>query len=110
MPTYKNSRTGRVVDVPAEAPTRRNRPKRDKQWSQKLNQMDRSRRWQRLDAAPADPEPESDPDPVGDEPAAKDIRAWAKEQGIEVPARGKLAPELVEQLKAAHAAGDPGEW
>lgn len=35
-------------------------------------------------------------------PAPKDVRAWATEQGIEVPARGKLPDAVVEQYQAAH--------
>lgn len=35
------------------------------------------------------------------EPKPADVRAWAREQGIEVPARGKLPDEVVEQYKAA---------
>lgn len=43
--------------------------------------------------------------PQGDAPAdptAKDVRAWAAENGIDVPARGKLPVEIVEQYQAAH--------
>jgi hypothetical protein len=31
-----------------------------------------------------------------------DVRAWAREQGLEVPARGKLPDEIIEQFIAAH--------
>lgn len=40
--------------------------------------------------------------PVAPEPHAKDVRAWAVENGIEVPARGKLPTEVVGAYKAAH--------
>lgn len=33
---------------------------------------------------------------------AKAVRAWAAKEGIEVPARGKLPADLVEQYRAAH--------
>lgn len=37
------------------------------------------------------------PAPGSDQgPAAKDVRAWAKAEGIEVPARGPLPDEVVE--------------
>lgn len=36
------------------------------------------------------------------QPDAKQVRAWAAAQGIEVPARGKLPAEVVEQYQAAH--------
>lgn len=41
---------------------------------------------------------------AADQPAPKDVRAWAAEQGIEVPARGKLPDTLVEQYQAAQGA------
>lgn len=104
MPTFNNTRTGRVVEVPDEAPTRRNRPKRDRQWSGKINRMDRSKRWRRVDietaAAAADDEPK---------PKAADVRAWAKEQGLDVPAKGKLPDELVEAYRAAQVDADDVE-
>jgi hypothetical protein len=34
------------------------------------------------------------------EPSPKEVRAWAREAGIEVPDRGKLPDELVERYKA----------
>lgn len=55
---------------------------------------------------------EVDPDADGQEdgaapaadstPAPKDVRAWAAQQGIEVPARGKIPAEVNEQYVAAH--------
>ena len=51
MPKFKNTRTGRIVDVPDRPETRTNRPKRDRQWSDKINRMDRSKRWERVRAA-----------------------------------------------------------
>lgn len=39
----------------------------------------------------------TDPVPVDEHPpAAKDVRAWAKEQDIDVPARGPIPDEVVE--------------
>lgn len=56
-------------------------------------------------APPARVEPPTPPTPPqGDipaDPAAKDVRAWAAENGIDVPARGKLPAEVVEQYQAA---------
>ncbi len=46
-----------------------------------------------------EPEPEAMP-----EPDPKDVRAWAKERGIEVPSRGALPAEVVEQYQAAQGA------
>ncbi|WP_239089557.1 histone-like nucleoid-structuring protein Lsr2 [Sphaerimonospora thailandensis] len=40
-----------------------------------------------------------------------DVREWAREQGVEVPARGKVSDEVVERFIAAHpdaAATDAG--
>ncbi|MEU7689678.1 Lsr2 family protein [Microbispora hainanensis] len=31
-----------------------------------------------------------------------DVREWAREQGLDVPARGKMADEVIEQFIAAH--------
>lgn len=45
-------------------------------------------------APPAPPSPDA-------APAAKDVRAWAAEQGIDVPARGQLPATIVEQYQAA---------
>jgi len=49
--------------------------------------------------AATDDEPES-PEP---KPAAKDVRAWAKEAGVDVPASGPIPAAVVEQYQAAHA-------
>lgn len=35
------------------------------------------------------------------EPSPADVRAWARERNIDVPARGALKPELVERYKRA---------
>lgn len=35
-------------------------------------------------------------------PAPKDVRAWARAQGIDVPARGQLPADVVAQYQAAH--------
>ena len=45
--------------------------------------------------AAAEPGAASDVDP-------KDVRAWAKEQGIEVSTRGRINSRVLEQYKAAH--------
>lgn len=34
--------------------------------------------------------------------SAKDVRAWAKSQGIEVPERGRIPGDVVEKYKAAN--------
>lgn len=52
----------------------------------------------KLPEAAVEPKPQHAERP---EPSAKDVRAWAAEQGIDVPARGKLPAELVEQYLAA---------
>jgi hypothetical protein len=94
MPRFRNTRSGRVVDVPDLPTTRLGHPKRDKMWAEKLAGMQRSRRWERVEA---------------DEPIATvapaDVRAWARAQGIEVSVRGKLPDELVDQYVAAQGDG-----
>jgi hypothetical protein len=47
---------------------------------------------ERVDGEPADDSPE---------PKAAEVRAWAREHGIEVSARGSITPELMERYKAA---------
>lgn len=94
MPKYRNTRTGRVVDVPDQAPTRTHRPKRDKQWAININQLDRSQRWERVDG----PAPDEGGEP---EPKPAEVRKWAKENDIEVPARRPLPDEVIEQYKEA---------
>src|SRR2546429_2773147 len=34
--------------------------------------------------------------------SAAEVRAWAKENGLDVPARGRLRPEIWDQYRAAH--------
>jgi hypothetical protein len=34
--------------------------------------------------------------------SAKEVRTWAKEQGIEVPDRGRIPFEILEKYRAAH--------
>jgi len=57
--------------------------------------------------APPEPEPEPEEEPKPEEvveeepseeeaPSDAEIRAWAKEEGIDVPARGKLAKDIVD--------------
>lgn len=61
-----------------------------------------------FDLGQADDSDADEPDaPKADEPKvdAKVVRAWAAEQGIDVPARGKLPADLVERYQAAHAEG-----
>lgn len=48
--------------------------------------------------APVEPEPEP-----ASQPDVKAVRAWAAEQGIEVPPRGKLPGDVVERYQAATA-------
>ncbi|WP_229689937.1 Lsr2 dimerization domain-containing protein [Microbispora bryophytorum] len=36
-----------------------------------------------------------------------DVREWAREQGLDVPARGKMSDEVVEQFIAAHPDASP---
>ena len=43
--------------------------------------------------------PEKDP-----EPSTAQVRAWARDKGMEVPQRGRLKPEVHEAWRAAHRA------
>lgn len=91
---YRNTRTGRIVDLaPEEAkaagiPSPHRPPARGPRW------------------VPVDDEPQGDT--TGDQadgdktaPRPAEVRAWAREQGIDVPARGKLPPEIVERYLEA---------
>jgi hypothetical protein len=40
--------------------------------------------------------------PADDVPSAADVRQWAREQGLEVTQRGRVAPELVAKYQQAH--------
>jgi hypothetical protein len=51
------------------------------------------------DPAPAPAHP-SKPTAV----SAAEVRAWAKENGLDVPARGRLRPEIWDKYRAAHLA------
>lgn len=39
---------------------------------------------------------------VPDGPSAKEIREWAKDQGLDVPERGRITAEVKAQYEAAH--------
>lgn len=52
-----------------------------------------------LDAPPAEPV-------IATGPSLKAVRAWAKAEGIDVPARGKLPDEVIARYQAAHEQGD----
>ena len=95
---YRNTRTGRIVDLaPEEAkaagiPSPHRPPARGPRW------------------VPVDDEPQGDT--TGDDgddqadgdktaPRPAEVRAWAREQGIDVPARGKVPPEIIERYLEA---------
>lgn len=48
MPKYRNTVTGLVVDVPDEPTTRTDRPMREKQWTQQLALLAKSKRWKKV--------------------------------------------------------------
>jgi len=85
---FRNTRTGRVVDLDPEAARRagipgKHRPPRS------------GPRWVSA---------EDDGQAAGDaEPKPADVRAWAKAEGLDVPPRGNLSAEIVDRYKAAHA-------
>jgi hypothetical protein len=54
-------------------------------------------------AAEADGSDESDDKPEHHEATAKDIREWAKSEGIDVPSRGAIPADVREKFNAAHA-------
>jgi hypothetical protein len=55
-----------------------------------------------LTPAPGDGGPAEDVSPSVDDPSAKEVRAWAREVGHDVPARGKLPDDLIAAYKRAH--------
>lgn len=48
---------------------------------------------------PAQPEPVEEP--VPERPSDAEVRAWAKDAGVDVPVRGRLSQEVVDQYLAA---------
>lgn len=48
------------------------------------------------------PEPETVPDPPA--PSAAKVRAWAKAEGLDVPARGPMPDDVIAAYQAAQAA------
>ncbi|RCG31654.1 Lsr2 family protein [Sphaerisporangium album] len=48
----------------------------------------------------------ADPSPRLQGYTLTDVREWAREQGLEAPARGKIADELLEKFIAAHPGAD----
>jgi hypothetical protein len=45
---------------------------------------------------------ETDAAPAAPEPSTKVVRAWAREQGWDVPDRGRLRPEVCQAWRDAH--------
>lgn len=39
---------------------------------------------------------------TADGPSAKEVRAWAVQQGLDVPARGRVPAEITDAYRAAH--------
>lgn len=54
-----------------------------------------------------DDKPEPTPEPEPESIDSKAVRAWAAENGIDVPKRGKIADAVVEAYTKAHAAPEP---
>jgi hypothetical protein len=42
------------------------------------------------------------PKPADNEPSSKEVREWARANGIEVPVKGKVSQEVRDQFTAAH--------
>ena len=63
--------------------------------------------WRKIEINYPTPTPATAPDRVPTPtaeptaPAPKDVRAWAKATGLDVPGRGPLSDEIVAQYKAA---------
>ncbi|MCI0632516.1 MAG: hypothetical protein L0206_01140 [Actinobacteria bacterium] len=116
--TFRHTETGRefVALEPDEQPNRR------VALARALAKLDASPVWERVDtgAASAAPDGQETPEtpPTTENPSeapaaaqaategppsAKDVRAWARVEGLDAPARGPLPDELVEQYVAAHA-------
>lgn len=101
--TFKNKQTGQLVSCPApqDAPVRREQPR-----AHRIARFDASPDWERVEEdIEAHDEGNGDLS-ASDEPAAVDVRAWAKEQGLDVPARGKLSADVIDAYKAAHSEPD----
>lgn len=109
MAKYRNTKTGLVTEVPDTAPTRQERRGRDKQWAGKLTGMAKSKRWERVDDSTPTGMPARRPTRKkatgnvggGAGPRPAEVRAWAKETGVEVPEKGKIPDDVVEAYKAA---------
>lgn len=84
MPRYRNTRTGRVVHIPGE--------------DKRISDLEKSKRWQRVEGHTAEP---------AGEPSAAEVRTWAKANGVQVPDKGRLSPEVIAQFKAALASQGP---
>lgn len=130
--TYRNTRTGRVVTMPepgevlsqgeehAERVSRSGTKKARREAEiiadtatrnavhvrHTLDKMDASSKWERFVEQSGEPEAGS-PDAASGEPGPKpaEVRAWARERGIEVPSRGSLPEAVVDRYLAETAAG-----
>ena len=56
------------------------------------------------DPEPAAGEPGLDQAPAAPEPSTAEVRAWARAQGLPVPDRGRLRPEIWDAWRAAASA------
>lgn len=98
--TFQHRGTGRTVTRPDpdDEPVRRRR-----QRALAIVRLDRSPHWQRVDeTGQVDVTPIEQPpgtETVAVEPKPSEVRRWARENGIEVNARGALPGELIERYK-----------
>jgi hypothetical protein len=118
--TFRHTESGREVTLtePADTPGHRQTA-----LARHIAKMDNSPVWERVDAAaaPASAAPDGQEAPVEapttenpseapaaapaatQAPAAKDVRAWARVEGLAYPPRGPLPDALVGRYLAAHA-------
>lgn len=91
---FRNTRTGRIVELTADEAAAAGIPSKHKP-------PKRGHRWELV----GDDEVEPVGDDEVDEPKPAAVRAWARENGLDVPARGTIPADVVDAYKAAHGDG-----
>ncbi|WP_083924457.1 Lsr2 family DNA-binding protein [Nocardiopsis lucentensis] len=111
LDTLNKSRRWKRTDRPVERVTARQRDEARREAERRRIEAEvRAEFEQRLETERAKARLASGGSATGavasSEPSTAEVRAWAREHGYEVPARGKLPDDVVAAYKAAHEGGE----
>lgn len=102
--SYRHVSSGEVVTVPEPG----DEPVRDVATrARRIARLEASSDWERVTDAGGRPAGDArEPDGTVPAPTTREVRAWAKEQGIDVPARGRVPDSVFDAYQAAQAGGE----